>query len=241
MDTTEESETVMMPEESQTSEESRLSDETPTAEKTVEVETSSTTEIKSRTILFALLNGSENVESCLKLADILEDKGFKSVIALDKNSAQNPLIKDCVHHKEVYDCQPLPDWSKQVTPLDLNCLNASPVEGLKSLGVPFVLERFEFVRRCEPFNEELVKSLKPELIIVESMVCSPALTNSGIPWVWLNFSPPNICKNDNRIPPGWSGNPFLNLKCRNCVSKTFMHRNIELQVKSISGIQTGME
>jgi hypothetical protein len=140
------------------------------------------------------------------LADILTAKGFKCVFAVDKNADQEVIGKSS-HELIVYDCEPTPDLAKQ---LDLNCLNSSPEEKLKNLTYHLVANAYEFVRRCEPFNEELVQRLKPSLIIVESLVCSPALTNnSDIPWVWLNFGAPNVCKNDNLLPPGWSGNRDL--------------------------------
>lgn len=137
-----------------------------------------------------------------QLADILTDKGIEIVFTVDKNADQE-LIGKSVHQFIVYDCEPTPDLAKQ---LDLNCLTSSPEEKLKNVSYHLVANTYEFVRRCEPFNEELVQRLKPSLIIVESLVCSPALTNSGIPWIWLNFSPPNVCKNDILLPPPWSGN-----------------------------------
>ena len=168
------------------------------------VDINSTDKTKFGTILLVLLNGSDNIDAFQAIADVLQEKGFKVILAIDKKTF-DMIDKTSGYVKEVFDCDPIPDLPQNIGEVALNGLNGSPIDKIKNFSHKIVVQKFEFVQRCEQFNENLVKRIRPELIIIESFVCSPVLTNCGIPWVWINFSPPNICKNDNRIPPGWSG------------------------------------
>jgi hypothetical protein len=76
---------------------------------------------------------------------------------------------------------------------------------------------FEEIKGKESYYEKLIECLKPDIIITDSILCSAALTCSGIPWVWL--SAPNLYLNDEKIPPAWSGmllffnkNSYINKK-----------------------------
>ena len=145
-------------------------------------------------ILFVLMNGSDNIESSLNLANVLLESGYQIVMAVDTITSQF-IDKTSGFVQKVFDCLPLNDLSDEI---DMNCLNGSPLVKIKNFGHRIISQRFEFIRRCEQLNQQIIEEIRPELIIIESLVCSPVLTNSGIPWVWLNFGPPNICKNDDR-------------------------------------------
>ncbi|CAG2110066.1 unnamed protein product [Medioppia subpectinata] len=158
------------------------------------------TETQKKLILFALRNGSENISSCLLLAQHLKDNGYQIVVSVDKTCKQ--YADNSGLQLEVMDAQ-----HPVINPklIDLNSLNADPIDKIKNICRKNIVDKFAFVKQCEEFNEKLVALHRPDLIIVESTIGSPALTNTDTPWVWLNFGPPNLCRNDARIPPGWSG------------------------------------
>jgi len=64
--------------------------------------------------------------------------------------------------------------------------------------------------------KDILRRVKPDIIVIDSYICSPALTNSGIPWVWLFSAAPHMClplmqpdESVNYIPPAWSGKSYF--------------------------------
>lgn len=158
--------------------------------------------MRSITILFAPTNGNENITECQVLAEELRERGHRIVFAVD--IAFKGLLIPHGFEEEIQEWPKVIDYSNNNIS-GLNSSNSSPVEKIKNYYLSDVVKKFEITKQREDYYEKLIERLKPDIIIVESMVCSPALTNSGIPWVWLNFGGPNLYLNDERIPPAWSG------------------------------------
>ena len=72
---------------------------------------------------------------------------------------------------------------------------------------PFIQE----VKDLDPYLDNLLKSLKPDVIVVDHVLCIPAIELSGIPWVYsCSFQPLMGFQmksdiDDNVLPPYSSG------------------------------------
>ena len=62
------------------------------------------------------------------------------------------------------------------------------------------------VKYNDPFFRDLIKQMKPDMIIVDHYICQPAIVTAGIPWVWLMSSNP-LGLNEENSPPRGSGYP----------------------------------
>jgi len=59
---------------------------------------------------------------------------------------------------------------------------------------------------CDPILKRIVSKVKPDVIIVDTMMHSPALLDSGIPWVLSHSMTPAAISKEN-VPPAFSGYP----------------------------------
>ena len=69
--------------------------------------------------------------------------------------------------------------------------------------------QFNHHKKVEPILKEIISRLKPDLIVVDAYICSPSITNSGIPWVFIFSTGPLLVLYDpEKMPPPASGNNF---------------------------------
>ena len=52
---------------------------------------------------------------------------------------------------------------------------------------------------------DILNSMVIDLIVIDSYIGNPILTESGIPWVWLYSAAPLMIFNNAELPPPWSG------------------------------------
>ena len=64
----------------------------------------------------------------------------------------------------------------------------------------------EHDQKSEPMLKEIIERVKPDLLVVDAYICSPSVTNSGIPWVWIFSAGPLLVVYDpEKLPPPGSG------------------------------------
>ena len=66
-------------------------------------------------------------------------------------------------------------------------------------------EMLKALRAKDEQYKTILAKVKPDLIVIDSYVGSPTLTDSGIPWVWLFSAAPLLALNNHSLPPPWSG------------------------------------
>jgi UDP:flavonoid glycosyltransferase YjiC (YdhE family) len=152
---------------------------------------------KPLTILFAPTYGNELISCCNGLVDELQERGHKIVFSVDISSKES-VNKDGF----IEGGHGLPSIRKNYFE---NLSNYSSIEIVKNFSLNYLKQMFEENKTKESYYKELIERIKPDIIITDSIICSPVLTNCGIPWVWLNFGAPNLYLNDRRLPPAWSG------------------------------------
>lgn len=86
-----------------------------------------------------------------------------------------------------------------------------PIDVYKALG-SILVQMFEDCRKLEVDFKAVVDTVKPDVIICDTHFASPALMNSGIPWILLCSMGPlefyNTFNSPDRLPPAMSGEPI---------------------------------
>ena len=85
--------------------------------------------------------------------------------------------------------------------LNLEPIDQIEIENTFSMGM-----MFDHHKKVEPILKEIISRLKPDLIVVDAYMCSPSVTNSGIPWVYIFSAGPLLVLYDpEKMPPPASG------------------------------------
>lgn len=53
--------------------------------------------------------------------------------------------------------------------------------------------------------KQILDSVQPNIIVIDSYIGSPILTEANVPWVWLFSAAPLLVYNNPELPPPWSG------------------------------------
>lgn len=61
--------------------------------------------------------------------------------------------------------------------------DAEPIDQIELFSSHILTAMFDHHKKAEPKLKEIITRIKPDLIAVDCYICSPAATNSGIPWV----------------------------------------------------------
>ena len=91
--------------------------------------------------------------------------------------------------------------------------SGTPLDKIKAIWTKVAPIGINDLKYRDPNLEELLKTLRPDLIVLDQVVCVPAIEKSGIPWIYsCSFNPlmgiQNRSNIDNEVlPPGASGLP----------------------------------
>ena len=161
--------------------------------------------------LFFPIDAVGHVNAGIGIAQVLISAGYR-VIFLISQSWQGKLLK---YNIEEY---VLPTAQDQVLSgsdaaqhwVDLmkksNAFTGlSPLE--RMINVRKNLFKYEILRlkELDQTLAELVRDLKPDVILTDQFVTIPAIVNSGIPWIFWCSPNPLVFIDDELTPPGCSG------------------------------------
>jgi hypothetical protein len=86
--------------------------------------------------------------------------------------------------------------------------SSSPLEKVKSGAGDSFKEMIDSHKTSDPIMREIVCRIKPDIILIDGILWTPSLMNSGIPWVWsISCNPLFVDRamDDKRLPPANSG------------------------------------
>ncbi|KAJ6638329.1 putative UDP-glucosyltransferase YdhE [Pseudolycoriella hygida] len=165
-------------------------------------------------VLFAPAQGMGHIGACHGLADILRQQGHECVIILDikfkgrlaKHGHQEAILQEIgPESHSITEPELLQSFFKSHTD---DIIAMPPIDVIKSIG-PIIGQMFEDSQKLEVNFKAVVDSVSPDVIICDTHIASPALMNSGIPWILLCSMAPmefyNSCNPDDKLPPAWSG------------------------------------
>lgn len=165
-------------------------------------------------VLFAPAQGMGHIGACHGFADILRDRGHECVIILDIKF-KGRMSKYGYEEAILQEIGPESHSSTEPELLQVffqnhrdDIIAIPPIDVIKSIGPVFVA-MFEDSKKLEVDFKAVVDTVKPDIIICDTHIASPALMNSGIPWLLLCSMGPlefyNHCNPVDRLPPAWSG------------------------------------
>jgi len=161
---------------------------------------------KSLTILFTPLDGYGHINACYGLAEALRDRGHRVVFAIDV-SFKGKLVpfgfEEEIH--SLPNSEPNSEFWAENAAKRAAALKKTPIEIVEKFVRLGFTTMFEHLKERDSQYVEIIAKVKPNVIIVDSYVCSPTLTNSGIPWAKVNSAAPLFCFESDKIPPAFSG------------------------------------
>jgi len=167
---------------------------------------------KRLTVLFTPLDGYGHINACHGIAEALRDRGHRVIFAVDI-SFKGKLIpygfEEEIHSlpKKSDDNPEINVWANIVSK-NKETFKLSPIEIVEKFCAVCFSYMYEGLKARDSQYKDIIERVKPDIIIIDSYVASPTITNCGIPWVWLYSAAPLLCLNSDKLPPGWSGNRF---------------------------------
>lgn len=165
-------------------------------------------------VLFAPAQGMGHIGACHGLADILRERGHECVIILDiklkgrlaKHDYQEAILQEIGPESHSSTESELLQVVFNQHPDDI--ITMPPIDVVKAIG-SVIVNMFEDSKKLEVNFRAIVDTVKPDVIICDTHIASPALMNSCIPWVMLGSMGPlefyNKCNSADKLPPSWSG------------------------------------
>jgi len=167
------------------------------------------------TILFVPIDAVGHFNACIGIAQPLRDRGHNVVFAVPDNwknklAAQgfkeewlNPENSKDETTKD--DGNKLEVWQEIVSHMAPAFLH-TPVQQIKSMLAVFFAELVNQIKMSHSRLVEIVKKIKPDIIIVDSIVHQPAVMNCGVPWI-LSCSITPAAISSKNVPPAFTGYP----------------------------------
>ena len=164
---------------------------------------------KRQTVLFTPLDGWGHINACQGLAEAVRDRGHRVVFAID--IAFEGKLKKFGFEEELHsmprDSNVDPNinfWADFIVKHKKVFL-LSPIEIVAKFELFAFDQMYDSLRKRDKQYADIISRVEPDIIVIDSYIGSPTLTNSGIPWVWLYSAAPQLCLLNENVPPGWSG------------------------------------
>jgi len=166
---------------------------------------------KKLTILFFPVQSHGNVNASHGLAQVLAQRGHRVVFAV--SIAWKGFLAKHGFEERIFNTEENNEinkinrfvWSEFIKK-NQSMMSLPPTEKTKVFVIPAYTLMLQTHKSLENQYKSIINEVKPDIIVIDHLVCSPILTNSGIPWVWFFSTGPLCCIDDDRTPPGRSGN-----------------------------------
>ena len=166
-------------------------------------------------ILAIVMNAVGHINACQGLCDKLLERGHDVIFLIDEEFAGR--LKP-FGFKEYHYRMPKPsvtnDEGEKVEfwqwflSKNAKLYELSPIEQMEKLNPLVFRTMFDQQRSVEDIYRKSIDDIHPDIIISDCYVNCPAITNSGIPWIWLFSAAPQAMIQDPRFPPYYSGLPL---------------------------------
>ncbi|CAG2114947.1 unnamed protein product, partial [Medioppia subpectinata] len=198
------------------------------------------------TILFTPLDGWGHINACHGLAEELLRRGHRVVFAIDQGFA-GKLSKhgfEEVLHSIPPDPTVDPNidfWADFIVKhrRDLQRSSIEIIERVTSVALGVM---FDGVKAREDQYRDIVATVRPDVIVIDSYVGCPPVTESGVPWVLLFSAAPHMGLMNDEHPPAWSGlplngdqNEWQTYQTRFNKAFDALHKNVDDWYKEVTG------
>nr|WP_205616171.1 nucleotide disphospho-sugar-binding domain-containing protein [Streptomyces harenosi] len=163
------------------------------------------------TILFAPESAYGPTNNCVGIGDVLRRRGHRVVFAAE--ASWKGRLTGFGFEEELIDLAPPPDRPQEAGQFWKNFIRDTAPEfrkpTIEQLGTwvrPVWEELVSGARYCEPRLKAIIERVRPDVIVEDNVVCFPALTTAGVPFVRIVSCNPLELKGD-AVPPPFSGYP----------------------------------
>ena len=161
-----------------------------------------------KVILFTPMDGHGHINAYVGVAQVLLAKGHRIVFAVDAawkgKLAKYGFEEQLISTDDKDDAEEF--WPPFLAEHGGNILDADPYDQIDLFSGFAMKTMFEHHKKTEPKLKEIIERVKPDLLVVDANICSPSVTNSGIPWVWIfSAGPLLIVPDPEKLPPPSSG------------------------------------
>lgn len=167
--------------------------------------------VRPLTILFAPESAYGPTNNCVGVGDVLRRRGHRVVFAAE--ASWKGRLTRYGFEEELIDLAPPPDRPQEAGAFWKDFVrDTAPefrkptIEQLETWVRPVWEELVSGARYCEPRLKEIVERVRPDVIVEDNVVCFPALTTAGVPFVRIVSCNPLELKGDG-VPPPFSGYP----------------------------------
>jgi MGT family glycosyltransferase len=167
--------------------------------------------VRPLTILFAPESAYGPTNNCIGLGDVLRRRGHR--VAFAAEASWKGRLTAFGFEEELIDLAPPPDRPQEAGQFWKDFIRDTAPEfrkpTIEQLGTwvrPVWEELVSGARYCEPQLRAIVERVRPDVIVEDNVVCFPALTTAGVPFVRIVSCNPLELKGDG-VPPPFSGHP----------------------------------
>src|SRR5580693_8647272 len=163
------------------------------------------------TILLAPESAYGPTNNCIGIGDVLRRRGHRVVFAAE--ASWKGRLATLGFAEELVDLAPPGDpdadpgqfWKEYIAQTAPE-FRKPTIEQLETWIKPVFAELIRGARYCQPQLEEIVRRVRPDVIVEDNVVCFPALVAAGVPFVRIvSCNPLEIP--DPALPPAFSGYP----------------------------------
>ncbi|MEV5334049.1 glycosyltransferase [Streptomyces werraensis] len=167
--------------------------------------------LRPLTVLFAPESAYGPTNNCVGIGDVLRRRGHRVVFAAE--ASWKGRLAPLGFEEELVDLAPPPEQPQDAGQFWKDFVrDTAPefrkpaVEQLETWIKPVWEELISGARYCEPRLKEIVDRVRPDVIVEDNVVCFPALTTAGVPFVRIVSCNPLEMKGEH-VPPPFSGYP----------------------------------
>ncbi|MGA5143211.1 glycosyltransferase [Streptomyces azureus] len=167
--------------------------------------------LRPLTILFAPESAYGPTNNCAGIGDVLRRRGHRVVFAAE--ASWKGRLAPLGFEEELVNLAPPPEQPQDAGQFWKDFIRDTAPEfrkpTIEQLGTwikPVWEELVSGARYCEPQVKEIIDRVRPDVIVEDNVVCFPALTTAGVPFVRIVSCNPLEMKGE-RVPPPFSGYP----------------------------------
>ncbi|WP_258572718.1 glycosyltransferase [Streptomyces sp. KM273126] len=163
------------------------------------------------TILFAPESAYGPTNNCVGIGDVLRRRGHRVVFAAE--ASWKGRLSPLGFEEDLVDLAPPPEQPQDAGQFWKDFIrDTAPefrkptIEQLDTWVKPVWEELVSGARYCEPRLKAIIDRVRPDVIVEDNVVCFPALTTAGVPFVRIVSCNPLEMKGEH-VPPPFSGYP----------------------------------
>jgi MGT family glycosyltransferase len=163
------------------------------------------------TILFAPESAYGPTNNCVGIGDVLRRRGHRVVFAAE--ASWKGRLAALGFEEDLVDLAPAPEQPQDAGQFWKDFIrDTAPefrkptIEQLRTWVRPVWDELVSGARYCEPQLKRILDRVRPDVIVEDNVVCFPALTTAGVPFVRIVSCNPLEVKGAH-VPPPFSGYP----------------------------------